>query len=68
MFRTNLRVVLTKNFIKSSLFNKNKKMYKENVIKNKHSLTNIRRYHSDSRNPQPNNNIPMFIMDYYYFN
>ena len=63
MFRPNLRIVLTKNFIKSTLFNKNKKTYKENVIKNKHNLMNVRRYHSGSpNNPKPNDNIPIFIM------
>ena len=60
MIRPNVRILLTKNFIKSTLFNKNKKMYKENVIKNKHNLTNVRRYHSDS--PRPNNPTPVFIM------
>ena len=56
MIRPNLRIVLTTNFIKSTLFNKNKKTYKENVIK-KHNLTNIRRYCSGSPNNTKPNNI-----------
>ena len=57
MIQSNLRIVLTNNFIKSTLFNKN-------LIKKKYNLMNVRHYSGSSNNPKPNpnNNISILIM------
>ena len=67
MFRPKLPVLLIKTSTKTKLFDKNKKTYKENenVTKNKHSLMNVRRYHSNNtrnNSPKPNDNIVLLTM------